>query len=82
VLYADIVEKILYRGLDKLTVVNLSEIAKHLCKATNVHKAGFGFYEEMERHFHKEMVGGRISFEELCRITENILPNNIGSTKF
>lgn len=40
------------RGLDKLEVTNIAEIAKNLSKATNVHKAGFGFFNAMEKHIH------------------------------
>ena len=50
--YAHIVEKILSRGIDQLSIENIVQIARNLSKSTNVHKAGFGFYEKMEKHIH------------------------------
>lgn len=47
--YADIAEKIIYRGVDRLEVTKLAEISKYLGKATQVHKAGFGFFHEMKK---------------------------------
>ena len=58
------------------------EIAKSLKRATNVAGGGFGFFEEMEKHIHKELHENKIGFEQLCTISENVLSNNIGSTKF
>ncbi|CDW77722.1 UNKNOWN [Stylonychia lemnae] len=81
-LYGHIVERMLSRGLEKMSIQNIVEIARHLSKATNVHKAGYGFYEKMEKHIHKEIHEGRVTFPDLCNIVENILPANIGSNKF
>eukprot|EP00347_Sterkiella_histriomuscorum_P005947 403354650 len=82
VFYSHIVEKLLTRGIDKLSVDSMVEIAKNLSKSTNVHKNGYGFYEAMEKHIHQGLHEGRISFSELCKVAENILPVNIGTNKF
>lgn len=82
VLYGYFVEKLVGRGIENLSIQNMVEIAKHLSKATNVHKAGYGYYEKMEKHIHQEINEGRVGFTELCQISENILPANIGSNEF
>jgi len=38
-----------------LELTKIAEISKYLSKATNVHKAGFGFFHEMEKHIHKAL---------------------------
>jgi hypothetical protein len=52
VFYADIVEKLIDRGLENLEVIKIAEIARNLSRASNVHKAGYGFYNHMEKLIH------------------------------
>lgn len=82
VFYSVLVEKILDRGLDQIDPVKISEIAKVLKKATNVQKGGYGFFKEMEKTIKNGLHQGTISFLELTKIVENILPGNIGSNKW
>ena len=79
-LYSSIVEKILKRGIEELSVDRIVDIAKNLSRATNVHAGGYGFYEAMEKHIHNQLHEGKIDFEALCIVAENVLANNIGST--
>lgn len=51
-LYSTIVEKVLKRGLEELSIESVVEIGKHLKKATNVQAGGFGYFEQMEKHIH------------------------------
>lgn len=51
VFYSIMVEVILKRGLDDLEPNQIIQIAKCLSKATNVQKAGFGYYPAMETNF-------------------------------
>jgi hypothetical protein len=53
----------MHRGLDQLEVTKLAEISKHLSRATNVHKAGFGFFHEMEKEVHKQLHENNITFQ-------------------
>lgn len=66
IFYSHVTEKIIKRGLENVDIVKLSEIAKNLSKATNVHKAGFGFYQELEKHIKKELNEGRVDFQQLA----------------
>ena len=50
VFYSMLVEKILDRGIELLSIEQIMEITKSLAKATNTHKGGFGFYAAMEKH--------------------------------
>lgn len=71
------------RGLDKLSLERIIDIAKNLKKATNVHQAGYGFYEAMEKHIHRQLHENKhTDFESLSKIAESILSNNIGSSQF
>jgi hypothetical protein len=82
-LYSDIVEKLMLRGLDKMSYERIVEVAKSLSKATNVHKGGYGWYEAMEKHIHMALHENKLTdFAELSKIAENMLSNNIGSTAF
>lgn len=70
------------RGLDKLSIESIVEVAKNLRRATNVQAGGFGFYEAMEKHIHVELHQNKLNFADLCSVGENVLANNIGSTEF
>jgi len=50
------------RGLELLTIERIVEIAKNLKRATNVQGGGFGYYEAMEKHIHKELHQSKIGF--------------------
>ena len=65
-----------------MSIERIVEVAKNLKRATNVQAGGFGFYEALEKHIHKELHQNKISFAELCSIAENVLANNIGSNEF
>jgi hypothetical protein len=62
VLFCHISEKIVGRGLELLTIERIVEIAKNLKRATNVQGGGFGYYEAMEKHIHKELHQSKIGF--------------------
>lgn len=62
-----------------MTIEQVVEVAKYLSKATNVHKAGYGYFHEMEKHIHKQLHENKLNFQDLSSIAENILPANIGS---
>lgn len=77
-----LIEKILDRGIEKLTVSQIMEITKSLGRATNTHKGGFGFYAEMEKHVKNLLFQGKMDFESLIKVVEHLLPANIGSNEF
>ncbi len=81
-LFGHIVEKLLKRGLEEIELPRLLEIAKGLSKATNTHKGAFGYYEALEKLIRTRIHQGKIEFREVCKVAENMLPANIGSTKF
>lgn len=58
-------ERIIHRGLENIEILKLTEIARNLSKATNVHKAGYGFYHKLEKHIHKSLHEGKLGFKEL-----------------
>lgn len=57
-------------------------MARNLKRSTNVQAGGFGFFEAMEKHVHKQLHQNKLGFPELCTLAENILANGIGSTEF
>jgi len=65
-----------------MTIERIVEVSKNLKRATNVQAGGFGFFEAMEKHIHKELHQNKLTFGELCAVGENVLANNIGSTEF
>jgi hypothetical protein len=73
---------LIVRGLDKMNIERIVEVAKNLRRATNVQSGGFGFYEAMEKHIHAELHQNKLTFADLCAVGENVLSNNIGSTEF
>jgi len=62
--------------------VRLAELARTLSRATNVQQGGYGLYMELEKHIKNELHQGRITFTDLCKVVENLLPANIGSNSF
>ena len=48
VFYSILIDKIVGRGLDQVDIVKLSEVAKTICKATNMAHGAYGFYAEYE----------------------------------
>ena len=67
------------RGLDQYEPVRLTKLANGLSRATNVHKGGYGLYNEMEKYIKNELHQGGMTFVDLCKVVENLLPPNIGS---
>ena len=45
-------------------------------------KGGFSLYTEMEKYTKNELHQGRMTFVDLCKVVENLLPANIGSNEF
>ena len=39
-------------------------------------------YMELEKHIKTELHQGRMTFTDLCKVVENLLPANIGSNSF
>ena len=77
-----VTEAILKRGLEKVDVVTISEIAKALGTTTNCQQGGFGFFNAAEKHLKNEINQGGVNFIELSKIAENLLGTNIGSNEF
>ena len=50
-----VTEAILKRGLEKVDVVTISEIAKALGTSTNCQQGGFGFFNAAEKHLKNEI---------------------------
>ena len=81
-LYSSTVEKVLGRGIEKMSLERQVEMARNLKRSTNVQAGGFGFFEAMEKNVHKQLHENKLGFPELCTLAENILANGIGSTEF
>ena len=64
---------------------DLSEIAKTLSKATNVHNGGYGYYSAIEKFIVETLKSDglrEIGFNEVCDVASHLLPSNIGTNSF
>ena len=52
VFYSRMVEQIVRRGMDRMSLEAIVELGKNLKKATNAQKGAFGYFEAMEKLIH------------------------------
>lgn len=81
IIYSHLSEQ-LKKFKDFLSVTRMAEICALFAKATNSHKAGFGFYHECEKQIKLEMDNNRLSFSNGTKIIDSLFKHGIGSTEF